>query len=62
MSTPGGACTRYVTYSYKPPVLGAPASIIASIIGSELPGHRALILRFAPPQAPKKASRLHSLF
>ena len=58
MSTPGGACTRYVTYSYKPPVLGARASII----GSELPGHRALILRFAPPQAPKKASRLHSLF
>jgi hypothetical protein len=30
MTTPGGAGTRYVTYSDNPPVLGAPASLIGS--------------------------------
>src|SRR5215212_148822 len=50
MTTPGGAGTRYVTYSNNPPVLGAPASII----GSELP--RARLRPLALPRPDKTCS------
>ena len=51
MTTPGGTGTRYVTYSYNPPVLSAPASII----GSEYPKswYRAPTLRFSPSRCLK---------